>query len=244
MAVVGAVLLASCGTSAGTADNGRQEVLVSAAASLTDAFADVAAAFEADHPDVDVVLNLGGSSALREQVLEGAPADVLATADTATMDEVVAAGATAGDPTVFATNALAIAVPDGNPAGLADLGDFAREDLLLGLCATGVPCGDFARQALDGAGVTARLDTEEPDVRALVTKVAAGELDAGITYVTDVAANDEIDGIALDDVDVRATYAIAVLADAANPADAAAFVAFVLDERGQSLLAVRGFGTP
>ncbi len=222
------------------------QVLVSAAASLTDAFADVEAAFEQLHPDADVVRNLGGSSSLREQLLDGAPADVFASADVDTMDDVVDAGATAGDPVAFATNHLQIAVPAGNPAGITGLEDFADDDLLLGLCAAGVPCGDLAREALAAAGITPRIDTDEPDVRALLAKVEADELDAGITYATDVAAADgRVAGIDLPpDVDVRATYPIAVVADAPNPVAAQAFVDFVLADDGRRLLTQRGFGVP
>ena len=109
------VLTASCGTTGAAPDT---ELVVSAAASLTDAFSEIAAAFEEDHPDVDVVLNLGGSSSLREQILGGAGADVFASADRANMDRVSAAGETASDPEVMAVNRLQIAVPEGNPAGV------------------------------------------------------------------------------------------------------------------------------
>ncbi len=162
------------------------ELLVSAAASLTDAFAEMESAFEDANPDVDVLLNLGSSSALREQILEGAPADVFASANTSNMDQVAEAGELAGDAEIFVTNSLQIAVPTGNPAEVTGLEDFAREELLIGLCAEDVPCGDFGRQALENAGVIPSIDTNEPDVRALLTKIEAGELDAGITYVTDV----------------------------------------------------------
>ena len=160
------------------------ELLVSAAASLTDAFAEIESAFEEANPDVDVVLNLGSSSALREQILEGAPADVFASANTSNMDQVAEAGELSGEAEIFATNSLQIAVPTGNPGGVTGLEDFAREELLIGLCAEDVPCGDFGRQALAKAGVIPSIDTNEPDVRALLTKIEAGELDAGITYVT------------------------------------------------------------
>ncbi|MBY5161261.1 molybdate ABC transporter substrate-binding protein [Salsipaludibacter albus] len=252
--LVGALVLTACGdtTSATpTAENTRGdrtprgEVLVSAAASLTDAFGAIEDAFEDAHPDVDVVLNLGGSSALREQLLEGAPADVFASADPDTMAEVVDAGLADG-PTTFATNGLVIAVPTGNPGALTGLDDLADDDLLVGLCAPTVPCGMFARRALDMAGVVAAVDTEEPDVRALLTKIAAGELDAGITYVTDVASSSgSVEAIDLPDgVDVVATYPVATLADAPNPTGASAFVDFVVSDRGRDLLSSAGFGPP
>ena len=222
------------------------ELLVSAAASLTDAFAEVEAAFEEANPDVDVLLNLGSSSALREQILEGAPADVFASANTSNMDQVAEAGELAGDAEIFVTNSLQIAVPTGNPAEVTGLEDFAREDLLIGLCAEDVPCGDFGRQALENAGVIPSIDTNEPDVRALLTKIEAGELDAGITYVTDVlSASGTVEGVDIPaEVNVVAEYPIATLTGAPNPDAAAAWVEFVLSEEGQAILTSYGFTSP
>ncbi len=221
------------------------EVLVSAAASLTDAFGEIETVFEEANPDVDVVLNLGPSSGLREQIIEGAPADVFASANTSNMDQVVEAGE-AADPEIFVTNLLQIAVPAGNPGGVTGLADFARDELLIGLCAEEVPCGDFAREALANAGFTPIIDTNEPDVRALLTKVEAGELDAGITYVTDVTSTGgTVDGVDIPgDENVVAEYPIAVLTNAPNPDAAAAFVAFVLSDEGQAILNGYGFASP
>lgn len=237
------VVLAACGDDGGSVEG---ELLVSAAASLTDAFADVEAAFEDANPDVDVVLNLGSSSSLREQILEGAPADVFASANTSNMDQVVEAGEVEGEPEIFVRNLLQIAVPSGNPAGVTGLEDFGRDELLIGLCAEEVPCGDFAREALANAGVTPAIDTNEPDVRALLTKVEVGELDAGITYVTDVSSTGgTVDGVDIpDDQNVVASYPIAALTNAPNPEAAAAFVAFVLSDEGQAILAEYGFAAP
>lgn len=237
------VVLAACGDDGGTVEG---ELLVSAAASLTDAFAEVEAAFEEANPDVDVLLNLGASSALREQILEGAPADVFASANTSNMDQVVEAGEVEDEPEIFVLNLLQIAVPSGNPGGVTGLDDFARDELLIGLCAEEVPCGDFAREALANAGVTPAIDTNEPDVRALLTKIEAGELDAGITYVTDVASTGgSVDGIDIpEDDNVIAEYPIARLTNAPNPDAAAAFVEFVLSDEGQAILAGYGFTSP
>ncbi len=183
-ALVALVLLApACGGPA--ADN---TLAVFAAASLTDSFEVLAAAFEAGHPGVTVTLNFAASSALREQILAGAPADVFASASADDMNRLAAAGALAGEPRVFARNRMVIAVPAGNPAGITGLEDFADPGRLIGLCAEEIPCGRYAREALASAGVTPSPDTLEPDVRALLTKVAAGELDAGIVYATDIAA--------------------------------------------------------
>lgn len=248
-----ALALAACG---GRADDRASreagggslggDVRVSAAASLTDAFAEISSAFAAAHPGVHVVLNLAGSSSLRTQILDGAPVDVFASANPANMDQVVEAGEVSGRSHVFAHNRLEIAVPVGNPAGVRGLGDFADGALRLGLCAASVPCGDFARRALDKAGVTASLDTNEPDVRALLTKVELGELDAGIVYTTDVtAARGAVEGVAIPEAaNVVAAYPIAVLSSAPHPAAARAFVDFVLSAEGRAILARYGFGSP
>jgi molybdate transport system substrate-binding protein len=221
------------------------ELLVSAAASLTDAFGEVEAAFEEENPDVDVDLNLGSTSALREQILEGAPADVFGSANTPNMDQLVEAGEVAGEPEIFVTNLLQIAVPAGNPGEVTGLEDFAREELVIGLCAEDVPCGDFGRQALENAGVTPSLDTNEPDVRALLTKIESDELDAGIVYVTDVLSATGVEGVEIPAaVNVVAEYPIAVLARAPNPDAASAWVEFVLSEEGQAILTSYGFTSP
>jgi molybdate transport system substrate-binding protein len=195
---------------------------------------------------VDVILNFAGSSALREQILEGAPADVFASANASNMERVVAAGLTAGPVRVFATNRLAIAVPAGNPARVSGLQDFGRAELLLGLCAEQVPCGELARTALSRAGVTPVVDTEEPDVRALLTKIEAGELDAGITYLTDVvAAGAAVEAIEIpDSANPVADYPIAVLTEGRSQQIAAEFVDFVMSEEGRRILTSYGFGTP
>ncbi len=239
-----AVVACSVGVDASTSATDLQgEVLVSAAASLTDAFGEIESAFEEANAGVEVILNLGASSALREQILEGAPTDVFASADTSNMDQVAEAGEVAGQAEIFVTNLLQIAVPAGNEAGVTGLDDFAHEDLLIGLCAEDVPCGEFGRQALAGAGVTPAIDTNEPDVRALLTKIEAGELDAGITYVTDVLSTEgTVDGIDIPAEDnVVAEYPIAVLAGAPNPDAAASFVEFVLSDQGQAILTGYGF---
>lgn len=235
-------LVAGCGESRDPGD----DLLVSAAASLTDAFTEIASAFQAAHPSVRVRLNLAGSSALRAQILEGAPADVFASADPSHMDRLDAAGELAGEPRIFAQNALQIAVPPDNPGAVTGLEDFARSELLLGLCARGVPCGDLARVALTRAGVEPAIDTGEPDVRALLGKVELGELDAAIVYATDVIGSDG--GVRGIDLPARAAvvarYPVAVLAGAPNPEAAHAFVEFVLSEQGRTILARHGFSLP
>ena len=233
-------LLAACSSTS------EDVILVSAASSLTDAFAALTEEFEERNPGVEVTLNTGGSSTLREQILEGAPTDVFASANLSTMETLVAEGLTDGTPVGFATNRLQIAVPGGNPADIGGLEDFADETLLIGLCSPGVPCGEFAIEALARAGVTPSVDTEEPDVRSLLAKIEAGELDAGITYVTDVLAmNGRVQGIEIPpQANVEALYPISVLADAPNPELARRFVEFVLSDDGQAILLAHGFGLP
>ena len=236
------VLLAACGDVGADADG--RELTVFAAASLTDAFSELAERFESTHPGTAVELNFGGSSSLREQILAGAPADVFASADPTHMDALADAGAIA-DQRTFATNRVQIAVPVGNPAGVDDLGDLADRELLVGLCAPAVPCGQLALETLGAAGVTAAVDTEEADVRALLTKLEAGELDAGIVYVTDVLASDRVEGIA---IPARhgavARYPIAVTTEAGSRRAAESFVDLVLSGEGRAVLARYGFGRP
>lgn len=239
VALCGAVVVAGCGSNDQT--QSRRPLLIFAAASFATALGDAEVAFEARHPDADVQLNLAGSASLRVQILEGSPADVFVSANEEIMDQVVDAGA-AADAVVVARNRMTIAVPVGNPAAVRGLGDFADDDLLIGLCAQGVPCGDFARQVLANAGITPSLDTNEADVRSLVTRIGADELDAGIVYASDVAATDDVEGIEIPaDVNVETRAPIAVLSDAPNPTSAAAFVEFLLSAEGRTILIDNGF---
>jgi molybdate transport system substrate-binding protein len=255
VAVVSAIILAACGgddsttqsaAGAGGAEPVTGSITVLAAASLTDAFGRLGKDFQAAHPDVKVTFNFAGSASLREQILAGAPADVFASANEANMTPVVGAGAVSGSATPFVTNKLEIAVPAGNPGKVAGLADFANAKLLIGLCAPEMPCGEFGREALSKAGVEPSVDTNETDVRSLLTKLEAGELDAGIVYRTDVlAAGDEVNGIEIPaDDNVTAVYPIVRLSASRNPSTADAFVQYVLSAQGQSTLRGFGFGPP
>jgi len=238
MVVAVALVVASCGG----ADR-QAEIRVSAASSLSDAFVDLEVAYEEANPGIDVVLNLGGSSLLREQIIAGAPIDVFASASVAIMDDVKAAGF-AGDVGVFAKNRIEIAVPPGNPAGITGLEDFARADLFLGLCAAEVPCGRLALQALQEAGVDPKPDTNEPNVRSLLTKIEAGELDAGIVYLTDVIAGD-VDGIVIPaDVEISARYPVGQIVESPNPSGGAEFMAFLFSDEARQILLAHGFEGP
>jgi molybdate transport system substrate-binding protein len=237
------LVVAGCGT-AGTAVDGR--VTVFAAASLTGVFEQLGEDFEAADPGVDVVFNFGGSSGLAQQIAQGAPADVFASAAPANMAQVADAGGTAAEPVTFARNRLEIAVPAGNPAGITGLADFADADAKIALCAEQVPCGAAAKRAFEAAGVTARPDTVEQDVKAVLTKVRLGEVDAALVYRTDVrSAGGEVEGIDFPQADRTVNdYPIAPLAKARNAAGARAFVDFVRSDRGRAVLAEAGFETP
>jgi len=233
----------SAGASTSAASELEGGVTVFAAASLTDVFTEAADAFEKANPGVTVTLNFGASSALREQILAGAPADVFASADTSNMDQLVGGQKVEGQPDVFAHNAMEIAVPEGNPGDVTGLDDFGNADKLIGLCAAEVPCGKLGREVLGNAGVIPAQDTDEPDVRSLLTKVSAGDLDAGIVYATDVKASaDTVEGVEIPDADNATTdYPVGVVAGSSNQEVAAAFVAFLLSDDGQEILTTAGF---
>lgn len=218
-------------------------VTVLAAASLTEVFDTLALAFEGAHPRVDVVVGYGGSGGLAEQVRAGVPADVFAAAAEEPMAALVADGL-ATRPVVFATNSLALVVPAGNPGRVTGLADLSRDGLAVALCDVGAPCGAAASELLDRAGVAARPDTLEQDVKAVLTRVRLGEADAGLVYATDVAAaGAEVETVPLvGATEVVNRYPIAVLAEAPNPVAAAAFVAFVRGPQGRAALAAAGFG--
>lgn len=239
--------LAGCATSepAASGDALSGTVTVFAAASLTESFDEIAAAFEAEYPDVTVVLNYGGSSGLATQIVEGAPVDVFAAASGSTMTTVTDEGLI-DDTTPFVTNTLEIAVPAGNPGPITGLADFTNPDLSIAVCAAEVPCGAAAETVFDAAGITPAVDTYEQDVKAVLTKVTLGEVDAGLVYRTDVlAAGAAVEGIEFPEAaDAVGTYPIGVLRVAPNRAAAAAFVEFVLGPEGTSILNDDGFGTP
>ena len=222
------------------------EVVVFAAASLTDAFTDLGAAFTAAHPDASVTFNFAGSSELVAQITEGAPADVFASADPANMANATDAGAAASEPATFATNRAEIVVAAGNPLGITAVDDLADDDLIVVVCSPQVPCGTYAHQIFERAGIEPSVESYEENVRAVLGKVVLGEADAGIVYATDVsAAGDAVGGVGIGaDVNVVARYPIAVTAEAPNPHAAQAFVDLVLGPDGQAILADHGFGAP
>jgi molybdate transport system substrate-binding protein len=222
------------------------DIVVFAAASLSGAFTELGDEFMAAHPDATVTFNFAGSSELARQVLERAPVDVFAPADPDDMAKLTAADATASDPVVFATNTPEIIVAPGNPLGITSVADLADPDLIVVVCAAEVPCGRYATEIFERAGVVVTPDSLERNVNAVVTKVTLGEADAGIAYRTDVlAAGDSAAGVEIPaDIAVTAEYPIAVTSEAPNLAAARVFVDFVLSDVGQAVLRRYGFGSP
>ncbi len=244
-ALLAAAPLASA-TAAPNATQPTGTLTVSAAASLTDVLPVIAAAFEKRFPGVNVKFNFAGSSALVEQVIAGAPVDVLATASESTLWKATDAGLT-GRPLLFAKNAMAIAMPSDNPAGITQLSDLQSPGVLVAVCLPAVPCGSAANQIFARNFLNVRPVTQELDVRGVLTKVESGDVDAGIVYVTDVKiAGSKVSSVAIPrDQNVFTTYPIAVVNAAPNPAAAAAFVAYVrYTPSAQGILRAYGFAKP
>ena len=239
-AIVLALVLSLAGCGADSSDEGTGELTVLAAASLTDVFEQLATPFEEEH-DVDVSFSFGSSTDLAEQVADGAPGDVLATADDTSMGIAEDAGVT-GDVHRFATNVLTIVVPKGDPAGIETLDDLA--DVTWVRCADEVPCGKVALAVLDAAGITAEPASLEEDVRATLDKVVSGEADAGLVYATDaVAAADEVDAIEIPRAgDAPTSYYVTTLEQSEDVALAADWVAWVTSAKGRAILTDAGFG--
>ncbi|MFC5381054.1 molybdate ABC transporter substrate-binding protein [Aquipuribacter nitratireducens] len=241
-AVAGGLAVAGCGD----AGAGDRELLVLAAASLTDVLPPVVAAFEAAEPGVELTTSFGGSAGLVQQVLAGAPADVLVTASAATAAQVVDAGLAAGAPVVVAVNELVLAVPAGNPGEVSGVDDLARDDLVVALCAAQVPCGAAAEQVLTAAGVRAAPDTLEQDVRGVLTRLELGEVDAGLVYRTDaLAAGDAVEVVPVPGAAAAANeYQALALTSAADAGLAAAFVDHLRAPAARDALAEAGFVVP
>lgn len=247
-----ALLLAGCGGASGSAAPAEsagpeaRTLTVSAAASLTDVFTELEAQFEAANPGVDVVMNFGSSSDLASQIVNGAPADVFASANLTQMNVVSDAMLVEGESEVFVTNVLQIAVPEGNPNGIAAFADLTNPELKLVVCAPQVPCGAAAEKIEMSTGVTLTPVSEEPDVRSVLNKVTSGEADAGLVYVTDVlSAEDQVDGVDFPESQSAVNeYPIAALSSAPQPELATSFVDLVRSPEGASVFEAAGFGTP
>lgn len=222
------------------------DVTVFAAASLTETFTQLGKDFEAANPGTKVIFNFAGSSALATQITQGAPADVFASAAPANMKTVTDAGDAAGEPTIFVKNQLVIAVAKGNPKGIQGLPDLSKDGVKVALCAEQVPCGAAAKKALDASGTTVTPVTQEQDVKAALSKVTLGEVDAALVYRTDAkAAGDDVDAVEFpESAQAVNDYPIVVLNDAPNKAGAQAFVDYVLSDKGKTVLTDAGFQAP
>lgn len=232
------LLLAGCGD-----DKPTTTVNVFAASSLTGAFTDIAKAFEQEHSHVDVTFNFGASSALVQQVTEGATPDVFASADMKNITTLL------GDkkvdvPELFARNRLVIATKPKNPTHIRGLADLANAGVV-SLCGAGVPCGAYAARALSQAGVSIDEShvSRAPNVAAALSAVTDGDADAAIVYLTDAkAAGDRVHSVSIpDNENVIAIYPIARLTGTTNSTDARAFIAFVRGAAGQKILKRYGF---
>ena len=227
--------MVACGSSSGTGSSPKLTVF--AAASLQPAFDKMAKTF-----DAALSFNYAGTQTLTTQLAQGAQADVFASADLPHMTVLEDAGLISGSPAVFAHNRLEIAVQRGNPKGIHSLADLARASLVVVLADPSVPAGKYAQQALAKAKIAVHPASLELQVTGVLSKVALGEADAGIVYVSDVVTSGKVDGVAIpDDQNVIADYPIAALKNAQSRGGATDFITFVLSPAGQSILFAAGF---
>jgi molybdate transport system substrate-binding protein len=218
-------------------------ITVAAASSLTEAFTAIAEQFEAVNPGVAVIFSFDSSGSLARQITETAPVDVFASADTASMDRVAAAGLV-DTPTVFASNRLALVTTPGNPLGMGTLDDLNRARTV-SLCATSAPCGALADRLLAERriGLDESRVTRGQNVKATLTAVTEGDADAALVYATDArAAADRVAVVPIDDAaNLTTTYPIALVAATRQRATATAFIGFVLGPAGGDALRDAGF---
>ncbi|WP_144790123.1 molybdate ABC transporter substrate-binding protein [Kocuria palustris] len=246
LALAAAALLGLSACSGPAEDEQRRTLTVYAAASLAGSFEDLADRFEQEHPGVEVRLSSGGSSALVSQLQEGASADVLATADERTMGQAIDAGLIEGEPRIFATNTLTIAVPPGNPGGVGSFRDLSSPELDTVICEQRVPCGAATAELEEAIGADAAAVSEEGSVTDVLGKVASGQADAGVVYRTDViSAGDQVEEVGIPEADRAVNdYPIAVLKGSEETDLAGEFSELVLGETGRQRLEQEGFGTP
>ncbi|WP_280276976.1 molybdate ABC transporter substrate-binding protein [Nocardia wallacei] len=244
--VLGAVALTVVAAGCGSSDSDTTTVTVFAAASLSKVFTELGAEFEAAHPETKVTFSFAGSSDLAAQLDQGAPADVFASADTATMDKAVRSGRITEQPQLFATNVLTIVTPPGNPKHIASLADLSRPGLRLVVCAPQVPCGSATKKVTTAAKVPTAPVSEESAVTDVLAKVTSGEADAGLVYVTDAAgAGDKVEQVAFpESADAVNSYPIAAVADSTHADLAHQFESLVTGPQGRAALSKAGFGTP
>ena len=254
---LGTLVLTGCGGQSGGsnaaasspeagAGGGDKTLRVSAAASLTQSFDQLSNEFEKDHPGVSVDVNYGGSSGLVQQLTEGAPADVFASADQKNMKKLTDADLAQGEPKIFATNVLTLVVPKDNPAGITSVQNVLNKKVKLVTCAPEVPCGAATQKVEKANGVELTPVSQENAVTDVLGKVTSGQADAGIVYVTDAkAAGDKVTTIEIPKTDEAINrYPIVALKDSEQPELAAQFVDLVTGEQGQKVLRDAGFGAP
>lgn len=231
------------GSGSASAEPKAANLTVLAASSLTDVFKTAGAAYEKAHPGTKVTFSFAGSQELAAQVKQGAPADALVTADTKTMDGL---GAETDKPTVIAKNRLVIAAGKGNPFKIDELKDLADSKLKVVLAAPEVPVGRYSKEILDKQAVTVKPVSQEPNVRAVLSKVELGEADAGLVYKTDSAkSGDKIVAVDIpDDQNAVASYPAAALKQSKNAAAAAAFMTWLSGPEAQKILQDAGFQKP
>ncbi len=220
-------------------------ITVFAASSLKEAFTTIGSQFEAAHPGVKVTFSFGASSALATQIINGAPADVFASASPKNMQQIVTAG-DAANPVTFANNVMEVAVPPANPAGVTSVTDLATPSVKVALCQPQVPCGTTAAKVFANAKITVKPVTLEPDVKSVLSKVELDAVDAGVVYVTDVrAAGAKVKGVQIAaNLNASTSYPIAPISKSRNTATAQAFAAYVASPAGESVLAAAGFEKP
>ena len=225
----------------------KGDLTISAATSLTDAFTELAKQFRKVNRGVKVRLNFGSSSTLIAQVRSGAPSDIMASADLTNLEKLVASGNVAVAPKVFARNTMAIAVKPGNPKSVRSVADLASLSFIA-MCGKTVPCGVYGSSVLTRAGVVIAESkvTRGIDVKATLSAVANGDADAAIVYKTDVLmAKKTVVGIDIPSAqNVKVMYGIAPIRGSKNPANAKAFIDFVLSEQGWQILKSFGFERP
>ncbi|MDQ3311458.1 MAG: molybdate ABC transporter substrate-binding protein [Actinomycetota bacterium] len=239
--LVPAITAAGCGDDDPAKSDASGDITVFAAASLSEAYEEIATLYERQHDGASVELNFAASSELAVQITEGAEVDVFASADEPNMEKVVDEVEVEGEPSVFATNTLTILTEPGNPKSIEGVTDLAEQELIVVSCGPDVPIGAYTRQVFEDAGVEVEIDSEEADVTAVASKVVLGEADAGIVYATNaVAAGDAASSIAIPaDLNVVAEYPIAAL-----DGNGAPFRDLVLGDEGQAILAEYGFTSP
>ena len=221
------------------------DITIFADESLADAFTDIALAFESEYEDAVPHTNFDSSNLLADQIVDGTPADVFASADAADMDRLTEADLAGSEPVVFATDVMTIIVPEGNPAGVTGVDDLGDPDLQLGLCVQEAPCGMDARRVLDAAGVTATPTSDAETTDELVDLVENQTIDAAIVYATDMSFSGDAEIVEIPpDLNALVEYSAAVVSTSANAETAQTFIDFVNGPAGQEILEQYDFALP